>query len=159
VSEEQNVILAHQGPPFDPPEVQAAGGVVSFRDAGDGIVWLGKATEEQAAELTRVPSFTRFGGQVPAQPPAPPSGETQPVVEPTAATSTEPAPAAPVPPPAPAAPAAPAADPVPTKASLKSAIEEWALKHLGLTLDPASTKGEMLAAIEKAMVPPVNTAE
>lgn len=53
------VIIAHRGSPCDPPLVD---GVMFASHPEDAGLFLGEATEEQAANLTRIPAFTRFGG-------------------------------------------------------------------------------------------------
>jgi hypothetical protein len=53
------VILAHTGPPCDPPIVN---GVVFHR--AEGNLWLGEADEATAQFLTRIPGFSRYGGKL-----------------------------------------------------------------------------------------------
>lgn len=55
--DKNEVIIAHEGAPCDPPNVE---GVVFV--PSEGGLFLGKATEEQAEHLLRIPAFRRFGG-------------------------------------------------------------------------------------------------
>lgn len=57
------VLIAHQGMPCDPPTVDG----VTFVAAEEGL-WIARVTEEQAAEFTRNPRYTRFGGKAPETP-------------------------------------------------------------------------------------------
>lgn len=95
---EDLVHIAHQGCPCDPPIVDG----VEFKPLDDSSgLWVGAATEEQAAHITRIPSFNRFGGvppPAPVPPLAPPAGDPLAGVEPPP-TDSIPADAGDVPPP------------------------------------------------------------
>lgn len=77
------VILAHLGPPCDPPIVN---GVV-FRRA-EGQLWLGETDEATAQLLTRIPTFRRYGGKL--EVPCPPEEAPVPEVVPPEAPDPSP---------------------------------------------------------------------
>lgn len=62
------VVIAHRGMPCDPPIIDG----VEFRPLGEDDVWVAECSEELAADLTRIPAFTRYGGGTPV----PPAGST-----------------------------------------------------------------------------------
>lgn len=61
------VLIAHRGLPCDPPVVEG----IPFRaHPEDSDLYLAEVTEEQALDLTRIPAFTRYGGNKPVAPQA-----------------------------------------------------------------------------------------
>jgi len=55
------VIVAHKGKPCTPPVID---GLV-FIPLGEDDIWVSEGSEEQVADLTRNPAYSRYGGGLP----------------------------------------------------------------------------------------------
>lgn len=55
------IVIVRQGMPFDTPVINGH----TFYPLHQDDLWLALVTEEEAAHMTRVPNYSRFGGKVP----------------------------------------------------------------------------------------------